>query len=1055
MITEIKQICFDRAIIITLSSSNCIYNLIIEIYGTGNILLTDEKYNIIIVLREQSLSTVTSMDNSTTKYGIYPILSYKSLPESITKSFIKSCCQEMITNAIENKDILSPPTQPSTTNINNNNIVDSKNTNNNIDFKNINNNTIDMKDSNKKNEEKDISTQKRPRNKRQERLQKQKEDKLRKKEIKKEKIINKNIQKNPNDTNKKNQQTIFDALSSSIFGPQLTTHALLLKNIPFNININEILERIENDNDTIIISLIDGLQICLNQIQNIQDIPVRNLLYYKEIPIKDSKDIVTTETPLQKVYVDFTSIELQTTKKISNDILKISMPTLWEACDQYYSNFAYDKAHGKHTKDTKQVTSKIQRVMDDNKKKQNSILEKIEYIERVINLIYKYDTILEKYLQSLSLFIQKNPQYITKITQDGFNLPEIEKNFKLKKLDIINKTVEILLLDDTDIDTDKNKDNNNIDIKNIKEYTVELEYTQTIYKNIKRLYDECKEYKRRYILTKESLEYAVQQVEKKTQKKQQKIKDTKIRIKRKTYWFEKFHWFISDENILVIAGRDIQQNETLVKKYLDINDIYMHADIHGAASIIIKNPIPNISPLKTISIRTLQQATIFTLVNSKIWNERQTNQRCYWVYAKQVSKIPPSGMYLSPGSFMIRGTKNYITQIPPLLMGLGICFRLNDNDSIQRHIDDRKVHSSSLYDVSLGAKIWEEMDEKHNDTLQLQCIDVQKKLENISTITDTPTSKATAKTTCVVPVSKWQNSTNTTQIYEKKPIKHSRKWKERMRRYQLQDEDDKIKAKELYGIVFSSNVVNEQSNIDRGARDRSKYSEDNESEAVYEDQDLDENEYNEDGDEGEYSEDGDEGEYSEDHEDEDEDENEDEDEDENEDENDEYNEYKDEEENTQDIHEADAVSDGTLQVTKNIDTIWEKQWQQAREKQQQEQKHTYNILQEITGIPTKEDDQGWAIPMCAPYDALNHFTFKVPLIYGTDKKGHVIQRASQLFNKTIKDKYLKNNENVAFSKVLTKLLSSIEECEYNLSLISNCKINEIAYRDVTTKQNKR
>ncbi len=36
---------------------------------------------------------------------------------------------------------------------------------------------------------------------------------------------------------------------------------------------------------------------------------------------------------------------------------------------------------------------------------------------------------------------------------------------------------------------------------------------------------------------------------------------------RKTYWFEKFYWFISTENYLVIAGRDQQQNELIVKRY--------------------------------------------------------------------------------------------------------------------------------------------------------------------------------------------------------------------------------------------------------------------------------------------------------------------------------------------------------------------------------------------------------------------------------------------------------------------------------------------------------
>lgn len=33
--------------------------------------------------------------------------------------------------------------------------------------------------------------------------------------------------------------------------------------------------------------------------------------------------------------------------------------------------------------------------------------------------------------------------------------------------------------------------------------------------------------------------------------------------------FEKFFWFISSENFLVIGGRDQQQNELVVKKYLN------------------------------------------------------------------------------------------------------------------------------------------------------------------------------------------------------------------------------------------------------------------------------------------------------------------------------------------------------------------------------------------------------------------------------------------------------------------------------------------------------
>jgi predicted ribosome quality control (RQC) complex YloA/Tae2 family protein len=59
---------------------------------------------------------------------------------------------------------------------------------------------------------------------------------------------------------------------------------------------------------------------------------------------------------------------------------------------------------------------------------------------------------------------------------------------------------------------------------------------------------------------------------------------------RKTFWFEKFYWFISSDGYLVIGGRDAQQNEMLFKRYMKKGDIYVHADLHGAPTCIIKNP---------------------------------------------------------------------------------------------------------------------------------------------------------------------------------------------------------------------------------------------------------------------------------------------------------------------------------------------------------------------------------------------------------------------------------------------------------------------------------
>lgn len=52
---------------------------------------------------------------------------------------------------------------------------------------------------------------------------------------------------------------------------------------------------------------------------------------------------------------------------------------------------------------------------------------------------------------------------------------------------------------------------------------------------------------------------------------------------------------------VVIAGRDMMQNELLVKRYMKSGDLYVHADIHGASSVIIKNPSNEPVPPKTLN----------------------------------------------------------------------------------------------------------------------------------------------------------------------------------------------------------------------------------------------------------------------------------------------------------------------------------------------------------------------------------------------------------------------------------------------------------------------
>ncbi len=67
-----------------------------------------------------------------------------------------------------------------------------------------------------------------------------------------------------------------------------------------------------------------------------------------------------------------------------------------------------------------------------------------------------------------------------------------------------------------------------------------------------------------------------------------------ILLKRRKRWYEKFHWSETEENFMVIAGTDATTNERIVKRYVEPDDIFLHADVQGAPSTVIKSNNQNI-----------------------------------------------------------------------------------------------------------------------------------------------------------------------------------------------------------------------------------------------------------------------------------------------------------------------------------------------------------------------------------------------------------------------------------------------------------------------------
>jgi predicted ribosome quality control (RQC) complex YloA/Tae2 family protein len=137
-----------------------------------------------------------------------------------------------------------------------------------------------------------------------------------------------------------------------------------------------------------------------------------------------------------------------------------------------------------------------------------------------------------------------------------------------------------------------------------------------------------------------------------------------IPVRQTEHWYEEYRWFRTSDDFLVIGGRNADQNEALVKKYLDRHDRFFHAQAHGGPVTILKATGPS-EPAKDVDFpdSTLEEAAQFALSYSSVWKEGKFADDVYMVERDQVSKTPESGEYLEKGGFAIRGDRTYFEDV--------------------------------------------------------------------------------------------------------------------------------------------------------------------------------------------------------------------------------------------------------------------------------------------------------------------------------------------------------------------------------------------------------
>jgi len=231
--------------------------------------------------------------------------------------------------------------------------------------------------------------------------------------------------------------------------------------------------------------------------------------------------------------------------------------------------------------------------------------------------------------------------------------------------------------------------------------SITLEVSKTVHQNAQRYFEEARSQKSK---AKGAQVALVSTEEARGKAEKRAAKDAaagRLRAKKrsKRFWFEKHRWAMLSGGHLIVGGRDAKGNDLVVRKHLSSDDLYVHADLHGAPSCSLKlkdGLAPNQNPSEAIpegvaSLQIVQnlaegvedarelpeslhsEAAQVAVCWSRAWGSGGAAAVAFHVRPSQVSKTTESGESLGRGSFVVRGQRNWHRDLPlELAVGMAV-----------------------------------------------------------------------------------------------------------------------------------------------------------------------------------------------------------------------------------------------------------------------------------------------------------------------------------------------------------------------------------------------
>lgn len=359
----------------------------------------------------------------------------------------------------------------------------------------------------------------------------------------------------------------------------------------------------------------------------------------------------------------------------------VAYPSFHRTVDEFFMQLEESKRQEQKAQHAQSVYARVERIRVDQGRRVEALEAEQMESEKMAEVIEANVELVERALAMLNAMVASQFDW-------GELWREVKRQQRLghpiaqhiHAMELVRNEVSLLLSmkpDDDEVEVDEDEPMK----------VVPLDISLSARANVARLHAVRKQTREKTSKTLAQAEQAIKQAERKAQQDLQKYQlKQSVRKVRQTWWFEKFQWFLSSENYLVLSGRDATQADQIFRRHVGPKDVFLHADVAGATACFVKS-----LDGREIPPSTLREAGTAVLCRSSAWDKHIVISP-WWVPLSQVyrGKAPNNAesIFLSDG-FIVQGQRRFLPPVH-LEMGLTLLFHVQGEGAAERHRGERK-----------------------------------------------------------------------------------------------------------------------------------------------------------------------------------------------------------------------------------------------------------------------------------------------------------------------------------------------------------------------------